>query len=54
MLGKNDDASENFGPHKNEKFTIDKQKMEKDYKDLVGKSSDIGSRTRDGLSGHTL
>ena len=27
--------------------------MEEDHRDLVGKSSDTGSRARDGLSGHT-
>ena len=53
MSGEDDDVSENFVPHKDEKSTLKEQEMEGDYRDLVGKSSDTGSRARDGLSRHT-
>ena len=45
--------SENFGLHEDEKLTLEEQDIEKNHKNMVGKSLDIGSHTRDGLSGHT-
>ena len=54
MPGEDDDASENFGSHEDEKSTLKKQEMERDQRDFVGKSSNIGSYTRDGVSRHTL
>ena len=54
MLGEDNDASKNFGPYEDKKSTLEKQKIEKDHRDLVGKSSDTGSYARDGLPGHTL
>ena len=53
MLRENDNLSENFGSHKGEKSTLEEQKMEGDYKDLVSKNSNTGSRARDGLSEYT-
>ena len=41
MSGGDNNASKNFGPHKDEESTLKEQKMEKDQRDLVGKSSDI-------------
>ena len=49
MPGEDDNALENFGPYKNEESTLKEQKMERDYRDLVCKSLDTGSRARDGL-----
>ena len=51
--GKDDDASENFGPHKDEESILKEQKIEGDHRDLVGESLDTGSRAKDGLSRHT-
>ena len=53
MPRKDDNALENLGPHKDEKFILKKQVMEEDQRDLIGKSLDTESRARDGLSGYT-
>ena len=45
-----DNISENFEPYKDEKFTLEEQNIEGDYINLVGKSLDIGSHARNGLS----
>ena len=50
ILGKNDNASENFGPHEYEKSTLEEKDFGKDYTNLVGKNSDTRSRLKDGLS----
>lgn len=49
MLKQDNDASENFGFYKDEKSTLEEQDIERDYIDFVGKSSDIGSYTKDML-----
>ena len=51
MLGEDDNASEYFGSHKDEKYTLDKQDIKRNDKDLVGQSLDTRSRVRNGLSG---
>ncbi len=51
--GKDDNTSRNFGPYEDEKSTLKEQDIEGDHKNLVGESLDIGSRTRNGLSGCT-
>ena len=51
ILRENDNASENFGPHKDKESTLEEQDIEGNYTNLIGKSLDIGSCTRDGLSG---
>ena len=48
-----DNTSKNFGPYEDEEFTLKEQEIEKDYTNLVSKSSDTESYIRDGLSGHT-
>lgn len=48
MLRKKNNASDNFEPYKDEGSTIEAQDIERDYKDLVGKSSDTGSNARTG------
>ena len=53
MPGEDDNALENIGPHEDEKFILKEQKIQGDHRDLVGKSLDIRSCARDGLSGHT-
>ena len=50
MPGEDDNTSDNFGPYKNKKSTLEVQDIERDYRDLVDKSSDTGSRAR---AGHT-
>lgn len=49
MLGKNNDASKNFEPHKNKKSILKKQDIEEDHRNLIGKSLNTESYTRDGL-----
>ena len=46
MPGKDDNVSDNFGLYKNEEFIPEAQDIKGDYRDLVGKSPDIGSRAR--------
>lgn len=53
MPGENDNISEYYEPHKDEEYRIDKQDIEGDYKDLVGKSLDFGSYAKDSLSERT-
>ena len=48
MPRENDNASDNFEVYEDEKSTPEVQDIEKDYRDLVGKSSDTKSRTRVG------
>ena len=40
MLGEDDNTSDNFGPYKDGKSTSEVQDIEKDHRNLVGKSSD--------------
>ena len=44
----------NFGPHEDEKSILQEQDIERDHKNLGGKSSDPENRARDGLARHTL
>ena len=53
MPREDDNTSEYYELHEDEKYILDKQDIEKDNKNLVGKSSDIRSRVRDSLSGCT-
>ena len=46
MPREDDNTLNNFGPYENEKSTPEAQKMKRDYRDLVGKSSDTGSHAR--------
>ena len=50
MPGEDDNASDNFGPYEDERSTPEAQDIEGDHRDLVGESSDTGSRAR---AGHT-
>lgn len=52
ILGKDSNASDNFRPYKNDKFTLEIQDIEKDHRDLVRKITNIGSHVKDSLSGH--
>ena len=54
MPREDDDASENFEPNEDEKFTLKEQEMEGDQSSSVGKNLNTESRTRDGLLGHTF
>ena len=49
ILGKDDNASENFGSHEDEKSILEEQDIERDNINLVNKSSDIGTCVRNGL-----
>ncbi len=49
----NKNTSENFMPHEDEKSIFLEQDIEKDYRNLVGKSLDTGICVKDGLSGCT-
>lgn len=53
ILREDDNVSENFGSYEEEKSLLKKQVIKEDHRNLVGKSSDIGSCIRDILSGHT-
>ncbi len=53
ILGEDDNTSGNLGPHEDEESTLVEQDIERNYRNLVGKSSDTGSHTRDGLSRRT-
>lgn len=49
MPRKDNDISENFESYKNKEYISEKQNIEKDYRDLIDKSLNTGSHTRDGL-----
>ena len=53
ISGEDNNISENFRPHEDEKFTLERQEIERDHINLVSKSLDIKSYIRDGLSGYT-
>lgn len=53
ILKEDNNTSDNFASHENEKSTLKKQDIEKDYRNLVDKSSDIRSHVKDNLSGYT-
>lgn len=53
MLGEDNDVSENFKLHKDEKFILEEQNIERDYRDMVNKSSNTRSRAKNGLLGRT-
>lgn len=46
--------SDNFRFYLDEEFTLDEQDIERDYRDLIGQSSDTESYTSDGLLRCTL
>ncbi len=48
--GEDNNALETFEPYKDEKSILEKQNIERDYKNLVGKSSDIEICTKNSLS----
>ena len=50
MPGEDNDVTENFRLYENEESKLKKQEMERDQRDLVGKSLDTRSNARDGLS----
>ena len=54
ILGEDDNISENFRPHENKESTLEKQDIEGDYTNLIGKSWDTGNCPRDGLSRRIL
>lgn len=47
----NDNSSEDFGPYENKKSTLEKQDIKGNYRNSIGKSLDIWSHIKDGLSG---
>lgn len=49
MLEEDDNVSKCFGPYKNEEYTLDKQDLEKDHRNLVGQNLDTGNLTKDSL-----
>lgn len=50
ILRKDDNTSDNFGPYKNEESTLEGENIEKNDIDLVNKSLDIRSYTKNILS----
>ena len=48
MRGEDDNASDNFEPYEDEDSKSKVQNIEEDHKNLVGKSSDIRRRAREG------
>lgn len=53
ILEKNNNVLKNFGPYKDKKSILEKQKMEKDHKNLIGKSLDTKSYAKNSLLKHT-
>ncbi len=53
ILGEDDNVSGNLEPHEDEESTLTEQDIERDHRNLVGESSDIGSRAKNGLLGRT-
>ena len=53
MLEENNNTSDNFGPHKDENSTLEKQDIKGDNKDLIDQDSDTGSHAKDSLIKHT-
>ena len=60
ILREDNNASDNFSPYEDNESTPEVQNIERDYRDLVGKSSNTRSRARagripqDGLLGNKL
>lgn len=54
MLKNNNNALENFEPHKDEKFTLEEENTEEDCRKLVSESSNTRSHTKASLSECTL
>ena len=52
ISGEDHNASENFGPHKDEESTLKEHDIEKDHTNLVSESSDTKSRAKNDLSRH--
>lgn len=46
---KDDNISENFGRHEDDKSTLEEQNIKGDYRIMVGKSSHMRSRVKNGL-----
>lgn len=53
MLGKNDNTAEYFGPYEDNKYTLNKQNIEKDHRNLISKSLDFKSYTKNNLLKYT-
>ncbi len=51
--GENENTSDNFGLHEDEKSILEEQDIEGDHRYSVGESLDTRSHARDGLSGRT-
>lgn len=51
-MRKNQDALNNFKPCKDEKFTLKKQTIKKNYSDLMGKDLNTKSFIKNGLWQH--
>ena len=50
ISGQDENTSANIGPYEDEKLTLEEQDIEEDHKNLGGKSSNIRSRIKEGLS----
>lgn len=50
ILGEDNNALDNFGPRKDEKFTLKEQNIEKDQKDSINKSLNTENHARNSLS----
>ena len=53
MPGENDNTSEYFGPHKDQKYILNEQDIKRDHRSLMSKNLDNGSHAKDGLPGYT-
>lgn len=53
MFGENDNGLKKFGFYKDKEFILEKQNIERDYRNLIGESLDIKSHVRDGFSAYT-
>lgn len=51
--GENDNISDDFRFYKDEKFILEQQKIENDYRNAISENLDIKSHMRNILSGYT-
>ena len=53
ILRKEENISENVGPHEDKELILEEQDIEEDHRNLGDESLDTGSRIRDSLLGYT-
>lgn len=54
MPEKDNNTSKYFGPYKDKKYMLNKQDIEKNHRNLIKKSWEIGICAKNSLLGHTF